>query len=457
MSPSILVVDDDFTVTRSLARRLDAIGYDVHTAVGGKTALSRLESKPFDLLLVDLVMPEIDGFEVMHYALRKNRSRSVIVVSGSNTIPKAVAAMREGASNFIPKPVPPNILEEAVQEALGAPKRECIEIDGSGWRQKYAPDIVGSAAELTEVLRIVSRVASTACSVLVTGPSGSGKELIARAIHDASGRGKNPFVAVNCAAIPSELMESEIFGHAKGAFTGATERREGRFQVADGGTLFLDEIGEMDLSLQSKLLRVLQEQEVTSVGDTRAVRVDVRIVAATNQDLLARCKEGLFREDLYYRLNVIPVQLPSLAERSEDIPELVHHFVDQANETHQRKITGVTSGAMECLQSYAWPGNIRELENLMERTVLLKAGEGPIELNDLPPEITGRRVETMSRLSLPEKGLNMRATLEALEVKLTRDALKRSGGNKARAAELLGLKRTTLIERLKKLDLEARV
>ncbi|MED5463599.1 MAG: sigma 54-interacting transcriptional regulator, partial [Myxococcota bacterium] len=283
---------------------------------------------------------------------------------------------------------------------------------------------------------------------------GTGKELVARAVHQASNRKDHPFVAVNCAAIPKELMESEIFGHAKGAFTGAGERREGKFAAANGGTLFLDEIGEMDVNLQGKFLRVIQEQEFTPVGESRPRKADVRIVSATNQDLLDNCTKGTFREDLYYRLNVIPIQMPTLEERPGDVGLLVDHFIARATQRHGRFVSGVEDDVMRMFKSYAWPGNVRELENMVERIIILKKDEGLITRADLPPLLTkAAETQNLGAVSLPEEGINIREALEDLESKLTVDALRRSSGNKARAAQLLGLKRTTLIERLKRLGL----
>jgi transcriptional regulator with PAS, ATPase and Fis domain len=325
------------------------------------------------------------------------------------------------------------------------------------WRDKYAPGFVGEDPKMLEIFGIIERIADTECNILVTGASGSGKELVARAVHSASNRRDKPFVAVNCAAIPGELMESEIFGHCKGAFTGATESRQGKFQVADGGTLFLDEIGEMEMGLQSKFLRVIQEREFTPVGETKPRKADVRIVSATNRDLLARAGEGHFREDLYYRLNVIPVQIPSLHERPKDVIILADFFIKRACKRHGRRTPGADDEVARILSKYGWPGNVRELENLVERIVILKADEGPITRSDLPSNMVDRSavasVEVME-MELPEEGINIRDTLDELESRLTLGALKRSNGNKAKAAELLGLKRTTLIERLKRLKID---
>lgn len=335
--------------------------------------------------------------------------------------------------------------------------------DLQAWREDFAPDFIGEHPLMVEVMQALQRISRTHCDVLVTGASGTGKELVARCIHRASGRRNKPFVALNCAAIPKELMESEIFGHARGAFTGATDRRAGKFELAHGGTLFLDEVGEMELSLQSKLLRVLQERELTPIGDSTLIKVDVRIIAATNQDLLGLCKDRLFREDLYYRLNVVPLHLPNLSQRRSDITLLCSAFLRQANLRHHRAIKGLDAGAAAALVQYDWPGNIRELHNVIERIAVLKAKDEAISRFDLPANIAGAHAQThkpdahdgldRAPWTLPSEGLDINEMLATVETRLTLDALRRSKGNKARAAELLGLKRTTLVERLKKLNL----
>lgn len=346
------------------------------------------------------------------------------------------------------------------------------------WREQYAADVIGEHPTVLALLGTLRRIAEASCDTLVTGASGTGKELVARCIHRASRRSQRPFVAINCAAIPKELMESEIFGHARGAFTGATERRIGKFEMANGGTLFLDEIGEMEPMLQSKLLRVLQERELTPIGGMQTVQLDIRIIAATNQDLPTLCKERLFREDLYYRLNVVPLHLPALCERREDIIRLANHFIARANQRHGRALSGIDASAALALTSYEWPGNIRELHNIIERIAVLKPDDGSIGLGDLPENIAqgcleslpeeafvsdtlassllARPVLTPSPLmdvALPEGGVDINVMLAQMETRLTLDALTRSKGNKAKAAELLGLKRTTLVERLKKLNI----
>lgn len=458
MSHRVLIVDDDAAILKAVKRSLSGAGYDVDVAGSGAMSLDKLKKRTVDCLLVDLGMPGMDGFEVMHEALKASLARSVIVITGEGSIPVAVEAMRAGAADFITKPIDMDRLVAAIERCAGAQPNPALDIERRlAWRDTYAPGFIGKDPKMLEIFGIIERIADTECNVLVTGPSGSGKELVAKAVHAASNRRDHPFVAVNCAAIPGELMESEIFGHAKGAFTGAVESRQGKFQVADGGTLFLDEIGEMDVGLQSKFLRVIQEREFTPVGETKPRKADVRIVSATNRDLLARAQEGLFREDLYYRLNVIPVQIPSLKERPKDIPLLAEFFVMRACTRHGRRTSGADDEVNRVLVRYGWPGNVRELENLIERIVILKADEGAITLADLPGNMVDRAATVpsdMMEMEIPEEGINIRNTLDELESRLTLEALKRCNGNKAKAAELLGLKRTTLIERLKRLKLD---
>ncbi|MCG8557241.1 MAG: sigma-54 dependent transcriptional regulator, partial [Proteobacteria bacterium] len=320
------------------------------------------------------------------------------------------------------------------------------------WRQQFAPGVLGQHTSLTETFELLASVADTDCTVLVTGETGTGKELVARALHRGSSRHTKPFVTVNCAAIPENLLESELFGHVKGAFTGATQARTGRFLQADGGTIFLDEIGELPLALQAKFLRVLQEREVTPLGNPRSHKVDVRIVAATNRDLEDMAAQGKFREDLLYRLNVIPVELSPLRERRSDIPELVTHFVKSANKRRQRRVEGITEPAVAVLAAYDWPGNVRQLEHLMERVVLIKS-KGMVDVADLPRKIREQPNSVANRSidpALPEEGINFKDAVEQFENALICQALQRTGWNKNRAAGILQMNRTTLVEKLKK-------
>jgi transcriptional regulator with PAS, ATPase and Fis domain len=321
------------------------------------------------------------------------------------------------------------------------------------WRKEYAPEIIGKNPLLADVLNVAERVAQTDCTVLVTGESGTGKELLARAIHRASGRGKGCFVPLNCGAVPESLLESELFGHVRGAFTGAVAARTGRFALAEGGTIFLDEIGEMSVHLQAKLLRVLQEKEFSPVGDSRTYPCDVRVLAATNCDLEQMVEDGSFRADLYWRLNVVPLELPALKLRGDDIEELALFFVDRYNSKYDRALTGITPEALEMMRQYSWPGNVRQLENTIQRVVVVK-GEGALEPCDLPPRLRSLRPAPLAGgmvpARLPHEGLDLRDVLEQMENSLILQALERTAWNKNQAASLLQLNRTTLVEKLKK-------
>jgi transcriptional regulator with PAS, ATPase and Fis domain len=326
--------------------------------------------------------------------------------------------------------------------------------DPIAWRNRTAPWLLGDAPAMVPVFAVLSQIADTNCTVLITGESGTGKELIAKSIVAGSPRARQPFVAVNCAAIPAGLVESELFGHAKGAFTGATANRSGRFAQADGGTIFLDEVGDMELNAQAKLLRLIQEGEILPVGGDGPQIVDVRILAATNRNLEHDVAEGSFRADLFWRLNVIPIELPPLRERKSDIPILCEQFIKRANDHHRRSVTGIDAEALGTLQRHAWPGNIRELENLIERLVIMK-GSGTLTFNDLPPNLrmardTGTHRRPGSLPELPPRGTDLRSMLEAVEDQMIAEALERTGGNKNKAAELLGLNRTTLVEKLRR-------
>ena len=331
--------------------------------------------------------------------------------------------------------------------------------DSERFRDRHAPFILGDDPKLLDVFRIIERVADTDCSVLITGESGTGKELVARAVHQASDRRDGPFITVNCAAIPENLLESELFGHTRGAFTGATVARQGKFTAADGGTIFLDEIGELPLGLQAKLLRVVQEKEVSAVGECRSQRVDVRIVVATNRNLEQMVQAGDFREDLYYRVQVVPIELPALRNRRGDIAELARHFVTRTNRRRGRDVEGIEAPALAALEAYEWPGNIRQLENTIERMVLLCSGT-VLEVCDLPDKLqqasdaaSGRR---SSPPTLPQEGIQLRDAVEEFENALMLQALERTGWNKNRAAALLHMNRTTLVEKLKKKSLKVR-
>jgi DNA-binding NtrC family response regulator len=450
----LLLCDDEEPLCRGLARLLRS-SFDVVTA-DGPGGLAKIEHEKFDIILTDLRMPLVSGFEILDAARQRHPSTPVIVMSGSAEIPDAVRAMRAGARDFLIKPFEFKGLEEALNGALSMPNGHTPlpSDDPFGWRDRTAPWLLGSDPVIGPVLAVLSQVADTKCTVLITGESGTGKELVAKSLVAGSPRARKPFVAVNCAAIPNTLVESELFGHARGSFTGATTSRIGRFAQADTGTIFLDEIGEMEPGVQAKLLRLIQDGEFYPIGEANPVKVDVRILAATNRKLENEVAAGRFRADLYWRLNVIPVELPPLRQRASDIPLLAEHFVRRANEHHRRNVSGVELDALASLKRHSWPGNIRELENLIERLVIMK-GSGALTLADLPATFhTAPReatpVQSASIPELPADGTDLRAILEAVEDRMISEALERTGGNKNRAAELLGLNRTTLVEKLRR-------
>ncbi len=461
--PRLLLCDDEDALCRGLGRLLRSASYDVTTA-DGPGGLRKLHSETFDLVLTDLRMPGVTGFDILEASRKMNPGVPVIVMSGSAEVTDAVRAMRAGASDFLIKPFEFKSLEEALAGALnanvpGRPKALATPgpptpptMDPFAWRDKTAPWLIGNDPVMRPVLSLLSQVADTRCTVLITGESGTGKELVARSLVAGSGRARRPFVAVNCAAMPANLVESELFGHARGSFTGATSTRVGRFAQADGGTILLDEIGEMELPVQAKLLRLIQEGEFYPVGEETPQKVDVRILAATNRKLESEVAAGKFRADLFWRLNVIPVELPALRERATDIPVLVETFVKRSNQHHRRQVSGPDAEAMNLLTRHLWPGNIRELENLIERLVIMK-GQGGLTVSDLPPALRVVRATppvTSEISDLPEDGTDLRSILEAVEERMIAEALERTGGNKNKAAELLGLNRTTLVEKLRR-------
>jgi DNA-binding NtrC family response regulator len=450
----VLLCDDEEALIRGMARLLRSASYDVVTA-DGPGGLERLDRETFDAVVTDLRMPGVDGFGILDAVRTRYPATPVIVMSGSAEVTDAVRAMRSGARDFLVKPVDLKCLEESLTAALGMANTPIpvAEPDPLGWRDRNAPWLLGNDTAMQGVLSLVAQVADTDCTVLITGESGTGKELVARSLVAGSPRARKRFVAVNCAAIPSGLVESELFGHAKGAFTGATASRTGRFAEADGGTILLDEIGEMEPAVQSKLLRLIQDGLLRPVGEDVDQRIDVRILAATNRKLDSDVASGRFRADLFWRLNVIPIEVPPLRSRMGDLPLLCEHFIRRFNEKNRRQVTGLQPDALAALRQYGWPGNIRELENLLERLVILK-GSGLIGLSDLPANVrqasNGRVTPLVNVADLPTDGTDLRAMLEAVEDRMIAEALERSGGNKNRAAELLGLNRTTLVEKLRR-------
>lgn len=450
----ILIVDDESSLRTALFRVLDRQGYQVITANCKREAEALANSdQAIDLALVDLRLPDGDGIELMQRLRVFHPAIQVLILTGHGSIETAVRATQHGAFHFVTKPFN---MEELLSIVTRALSHKTLQQENhqlrSALHSKYRFDnIVGQSQEILKVLSMVERVADSDSTVLVTGESGTGKELIAKAVHYNSPRASKPFVPINCGAIPAELLESELFGHIKGAFTGAIANRVGRFELASGGTLFLDEIGELSLNLQVKLLRVLQERRFEPVGSAKTQEADVRVVAATNIDLARAVQKGQFREDLFYRLNVIPISIPALKQRRDDIPLLLHHFVQHFNQTKNRNLTGFSNEALEALYNYNWPGNIRELENLVERLAILK-GSGLVEMADLPEHYRGSMSAPMtaSSLDIPEDGMDFNSAVDAYENALILQALEKTGWNRNQAAVLLKLNRTTLVEKIKK-------
>ncbi|MCG5051875.1 MAG: sigma-54 dependent transcriptional regulator [Myxococcales bacterium] len=444
MGKKILVVDDESTARQRLCALLGEQGYVPVPAASGLEALTRLHDEDFDLCLTDLDLRGTNGFSVLEAARRRHPSVPVIVMTAQGRIRDAIAALRAGALDFVAKPVSAVALDTAVRRLLDSA------LPSNGWRPTQGAALIGEHPAVRLVLERVEQVADTDASVLIRGETGTGKEVVARLVHAASERRTGPFVAVNMAAIPDPLAESELLGHTRGAFTGAERSRPGKIVAAEAGTLFLDEIGDMSKALQSKLLRVLQEREVQPLGATEPVRVNVRIIAATHRNLEQMVRDDEFREDLFYRLDVIPIELPPLRDRPEDIPLLVEHFRIEMNARHGRSVPGFTADALDRLRSYDWPGNVRQLANVVERLIIV-AGDRAVALDDLPPNLRTSVLDLANTpLDLPPSGVDLRLLLSQLEDRLIGQALKRTGGNKNRAAELLGLNRTTLVEKLRR-------
>jgi two-component system NtrC family response regulator len=449
---SILIVDDEKNYQIVLKTLLSQEGYEVLSAGDGITALRIFQDSDIDLVITDLKMSNMSGLELLERIKALNESVPVIIMTAYGTIDTAVEAMKKHAYDFITKPFENERLISTVRKALEnyRLRRENILLkDQLKGRFSYQ-NIVGKSKEMQKIFDIIQKVSPTKSSVLVTGPSGTGKELIAKAIHYNSVRKDGPFVAVNCAAIPETLLESELFGHEKGAFTGAVSSRKGRFELADGGTLFLDEVGEMSLGLQVKLLRVLQEMEFERVGGTKTIKVDVRILAASNRDLKEEVKEGRFREDLYYRLNVIHIKIPALRERLDDLPLLVEHFLNKFRHPDEPP-KRLSQEVWKVFYSYPWPGNIRELENVLERAVVLSNGE-QITLSDIPEEIKGSKAPLELNSLIPPP-MPLPQLLDKIEEELVKWALKRCNNVQAHAANLLGITKSLMQHKLKKYNI----
>ncbi len=456
-SRPLLLVDDEGAFRRAVADFLEGVGFDVTQASTVAEAIARLEDFAFDVVLTDLRLPDGEGTAVLEAARTRYPDLVVIVVTGHGSIRAAVEAIRQGAADFVTKPFQLDELQLALDRAL---ERQALKAENTFLRQqlrdRYRLDqLVGRSPRMQELFSLLETVAPTSSTILITGETGTGKELVARAIHALSRRAQERFVAINCGAIPDALLEAELFGHVRGAFTGAVGNRVGRFELAHKGTLFLDEIGTMPVALQAKLLRTLQQREVERLGEGRPMPVDVRVVAATNADIGQMVHEGTFREDLYYRLNVIPLHLPALRERREDIPLLVRHFLAVLGEQSvpSRRDVVFSQEAMRRLMAYEWPGNIRQLENTVERALALSPQRTQIDVSVLPADIRGEvDDERPVPLVLPDGGFDLDWTLATVERGFVQQALGRTEGNRSRAAELLGVKRTTLVEKVKRLQ-----
>ncbi len=454
----ILVVDDERSIRDVLSIMLTRAGYEVDQAEGGEAALECIERSLYDLVITDLSMPKVGGMDVLKRTKESSPSTAVIIITAFGTADTAVEAMKLGALDYITKPFKNEEIKIVVHNAL---ERRRLEDENRFLREEARSrygfaNLVGRSRAMTEVYDLIKKLQDNRANVLIIGESGTGKEMVAKAIHYNGIRKDAPFVTVNCGAIPEHLIESELFGHRKGAFTGAVANKPGLFQLADGGTIFLDEIGEMPLNTQVKLLRAIQERSFRNLGGVEDIHVNVRLLAATNRDLAQEVKEGRFREDLYYRLNVIQITVPPLRERMEDLRLLVEHFVEQFSEEYGKTITGVSDEAMSVLQAHEFPGNIRELANIMERAVALESGNR-ITTSSLSPELLKKTHARRSRLpvELPESGLNLDQTLARVERQLIQDALDRAQGVKTRAAEMLGITFRSFRYRLKKLGMES--
>jgi DNA-binding NtrC family response regulator len=468
----ILIVEDDRALLAGIQRMLsDRTETELLEADSCVQALKAIEEASVDVVLLDVHLADGHAREVLSGMGRRTSPAVIVMTADDDSF--AELSLHRSVDSYLLKPFSAEALEAAIDQAIAVSAVAQTSLRPASlrpasirpptmvpppeaptpqqWRAMHAPEMLGDDPRLMRVFRMIQSVCDTDCSVLITGDSGTGKELVARAIHAASGRAHAPFVTVNCAALPENLVESELFGHVRGAFTGAIAPRIGRFVAAEGGTLFLDEVGELPLSQQAKLLRAVQEKEVVPVGETRARKTDVRLLAATHRDLESMVDQGTFREDLFYRIQVVPIEVPALRDRRRDIPQLIDSFVRRANQRRKRSVKGVSKEAMAMLEAYDWPGNVRQLENLVERMVLLRS-HGEIGLEDLPSRIieSCNPAQAQSGPVLPEDGIDLRDAVEQFENALILQALERSGWNKNRAATMLRMNRTTLVERLKK-------
>ena len=451
----ILVVDDERSMREFLEIFFQREGYKVTTAPGVDQAEAYLENDEIDVVITDMQMPERGGLELLNATRELSPETAVVVITAYASTDSAIAAMREGAYDYITKPFKVDEIRLVVEKAL---EKKELAVENQRLKsqlQSHAghPTIIGNSRGIRDVFDLISQVADTRTSVLIAGESGTGKELVARALHDQSARSEAAFVGLNCGAIPENLLESELFGHEKGSFTGAVGEKKGLFEVADGGTLFLDEVAELSLALQVKLLRAIQEKSIRRVGGTVDIDVDVRLLSASNQDLEEAVAKGRFRNDLFYRLNVIQISLPALRERREDIPPLLRHFLEKLSEVADRPMQAVSEGAMKKLMAYDYPGNVRELENIVERAVALSRGT-EIEVDSLPPNVVDTRVSTIVPL-IPAEGVNLQSLLDEYERSLLGEALRLSGGVKKDAAKRVGVSFRSFRYRVEKLEMDS--
>jgi DNA-binding NtrC family response regulator len=452
----LLIVDDEAPLREAIAERLGDHGFVVEQASSGEDALVRLSEFAFDVIITDLRLPGVDGRAVLDAALERYPDIIAIIITGYGTVKDAVNAIKQGAADFVTKPFQFDALLHVLNSALEQRRlRSENAYLRSQLEDRYRIDgLVGRSPVMRKLFQLLETVAATSSTILISGETGTGKELAARAIHHGSPRRANRFVALNCSAIPETLLEAELFGHVRGAFTGAVGTRQGRLEQAHKGTLFLDEVGTMSPALQAKLLRVLQEREFERVGDSHTIRIDVRILAATHSDLARMVADGTFREDLFYRLNVIPVTLPPLRDRREDIPLLVQHFLQKlGSEQMPPRTVTMSQEAMRRLMAHPWPGNVRQLENIVERALAFSQGRQQIDIGDLGPEIQNAPAAVEGPNGwFPDEGMDLERYIEGVELTLIKRSLERTHGNKVQAAKLLNLKRTTLIEKLKRLE-----
>jgi len=449
----ILIIDDEENFRHMLCVILKKEHYDVETASNGEEGLKKMTLSPFDQILCDIRMPHMDGMEFLKEAQKMGIEATIIMMSAYGTIDTAIEAMKLGAYDYISKPFKP---DEIILTLKKAEERERLRKENELLRKEVQKEysfknIISKNEKMLNLFEVIKKVAPYKSTILITGESGTGKELIAKALHYTSDRSERPFIPVNCGAIPENLLESELFGHAKGAFTDAIRTKKGLFEEADGGTLFLDEIGELPPQLQVKLLRVLQDGEIRRVGESKSIQIDVRIVAATVKDLAKEVSEGRFREDLFYRLNVLPMHLPPLRERKEDIPLLVQHFVHKYSQSMNKHVLAISPKGLEVLMNYKWYGNVRELENTIERAIVLTDGES-IELENLPIEIQNFQ-DQIQFTTLAEENYSIKKASKFLEMNLIKKALKKTKGNHTHAARLLEISHRALLYKIKEYEI----